>query len=80
MRPPARQVSGLNLLQWTNARNNTALAGRLSADAQAANTVGFNGTPSFLMGTTGHAMKTFSYSSLTDPASFSEAIKRLSQG
>ena len=76
----ARQVTGLNLSQWTNARNETVLAGQLSADAQAANTVGLNGTPSFLIGRTGRTMKTLAYTSLTDPTSFNEAIKQLSRG
>ena len=34
----ARQVRGLDLSRWANARNNTALASQLSVDAQAANT------------------------------------------
>jgi len=76
----ARQVSGLNLSQWTSARNNTALASQLSADAHAANNVDFNGTPSFLIGRTGGALKTFDDTSPTDPTSFNEAIKKLSQG
>ena len=75
----ARQVSGLNLSQWNGDRNETALANRLVADAQAANSVGFNGTPSFSMGRTGAAMEKFEYASLTDPTSFNEAIKKLLQ-
>ena len=76
----ARQVTGLNLAQWTNARANTTLASQLSADAQAASAVGFNGTPSFLLGKTGKTMKTFSYTSVTDPTSFNESIEQLTRG
>ena len=76
----ARQVSGLNLAQWTSDRNETALANQLAADAQAANTDGFNGTPSFLIGRTGGTMRKFDYTSLTDPTSFNGAIKQLLHG
>ena len=80
LRDIARQVTGLNLAQWTNARTNTVLTSQLSADAQAASAVGFNGTPSFLLGTTGKTMRTFDYTSVTDPTSFNETIKQLAQG
>ena len=46
---------------------------------EAANTDGFNGTPSFLIGRTGGTMRKFGYTSLTDPTSFNEAIKQLLQ-
>jgi protein-disulfide isomerase len=76
----ARQVTGLNLAQWTETRANTALVSQLSADAHAASAVGFTGTPSFLLGRTGKTMRTFTYTSLTDPTSFNEAIEHLIQG
>lgn len=76
----ARQLTGLDLAQWNSARASTELAGRLSADAQAAAAAGLNGTPSFLLGRTGTTLRTFSYTSLTDPTSFNEAIKQLAQG
>ncbi len=76
----ARQVTGLNLAQWTTARANTALAAQLAADAQTASDVGFNGTPSFLIGRTGKTMRSFTYTSLTDPTSFNESIRQLTEG
>src|ERR1700689_2536925 len=44
----AKQVPGLDLTQWTSERNDPTLAGQVESDAQAANSDGFNGTPSFL--------------------------------
>jgi protein-disulfide isomerase len=73
----AQQVPGLNLTQWTTDRNNAALNNQLATDAQAANNAGFNGTPSFLVGKTGGKMEKLEYTSLTDPASFNEAIEKL---
>jgi len=49
----------------------------VAADAQAANNEGFNGTPSFLIGTTGGAMKKLGEVSLTEPTGFDEAIESL---
>jgi protein-disulfide isomerase len=75
----ARQITGLNLSQWTNARNDTGLANQLSTDAKAVNNVGLNGTPSFLIGMTGGAMNKLDYASVTDATSFNEAIEKLAQ-
>jgi len=72
----ARQVPGLNLSQWTTDRNEGALLSQLTADAQAANNAGFNGTPSFLLGKTGGSSTKFEAGSLTDPTSFNEAIEK----
>ena len=49
----AQQVPGLNLPNWSAARNDPGLAEQVTADAQAANLEGFTGTPSFLIGKTG---------------------------
>jgi protein-disulfide isomerase len=73
----AKQVPGLNLPQWTSDRNEPALASQIASDAQAANSAGFTGTPSFLIGRSGGAMTKFEYSSLTDPTAFNEAIEKL---
>jgi protein-disulfide isomerase len=73
----AQQIPGLNLTKWTSDRSNAALNNQLAADAQAANNAGFNGTPSFLIGKTGGKMEKLEYTSLTDPASFNEAIEKL---
>ncbi|MCW3027607.1 MAG: hypothetical protein JWN81_818 [Solirubrobacterales bacterium] len=72
----ARQVPGLNFQQWAAARSDPSLANQLVTDAQAARNAGFNGTPAFLLGRTGHALQTFEYSSLTDPSPFEAAIEK----
>ena len=76
----AKQVPGLNLTQWTSDRSEPTFANQVASDAQTANNVGFTGTPSFLIGTTGGAMKKFEYASLTDPTSFNEAIEKQLKG
>jgi protein-disulfide isomerase len=45
----ARQVPGLNLLAWTAARSDAALAGMLTRDAQTVKLEGLTRTPSFLV-------------------------------
>lgn len=71
----AEQVPGLNLSNWSQARNDPSLVSRIEGDAQAANQYGFDGTPSFLIGKTGGALEKLSYTSLTDPASFEAGIE-----
>ncbi|MFI4978108.1 MAG: DsbA family protein [Solirubrobacterales bacterium] len=73
----AQQVPGLNLTKWASDRSDTALAQQVTGDAEAASQNGFTGTPSFLIGKTGGAMKKLEYSSLTDPSSFNSAIEQL---
>lgn len=73
----AQQVPGLNLTSWTAARSDPEFTNSITADAQAANNAGFTGTPSFLIGKTGGAMKKLEYASLTDPSSFDSAIEKL---
>jgi protein-disulfide isomerase len=73
----AQQVPGLSLTTWSAARSSPELANAVTTDAQAANAAGFTGTPSFLIGKTGGAMKKLEYASLTDPASFNAAIESL---
>jgi protein-disulfide isomerase len=72
----AQQVPGLNLTQWTPARNDPALASQVTNDAQVASAQGFTGTPSFLIGKTGGTPQKFEYVSLTDPAAFNSAIEK----
>jgi protein-disulfide isomerase len=72
----ARQA-GLNMATWSADRNKAEYSNQVAADAQAANNQGFNGTPSFLIGTTGGALKKLEYQSLTDPSSFNQAIESL---
>jgi protein-disulfide isomerase len=73
----AQQVPGLNLSDWTAARNDATFTNTIASDAQAANNAGFSGTPSFLIGKTGQPPKKLEYASLTDPASFESAIEKL---
>ena len=70
----AQQVPGLNLATWTSDRTSSQFTNILTADAQAANNAGFNGTPSFLIGKSGQAGQKYEWSSLTDPAGFEAAI------
>jgi len=76
----AQQVPGLNLTKWTSDRNDPELANQVEVDKQAANSQGFTGTPSFLIGKTGGSPQKLEYQSLTEPASFDEAIEKLLKG
>lgn len=73
----AKQVPGLNLSQWMNARSEAALANQVASDGQAANSAGLNGTPEFLIGRSGGAMKQLEPSSLTEAGAFTEAVEKL---
>jgi lysophospholipase L1-like esterase len=73
----AEKITTLDFPQWEAARNNPVpLARQLDADAEAANTAGINGTPSFLIGRTGATMHGFTYNSLSDPRDFDRAVAR----
>jgi protein-disulfide isomerase len=72
----AAQVPGLNLTKWASDRNNAELANQVSTDGQTANSEGFTGTPSFLIGKTGGPAKKLEFSSTTDPTAFNEAIEK----
>jgi protein-disulfide isomerase len=76
----AAQVPGLNLSDWSAARNNPEYANQVISDAQAANRAGFTGTPSFLIAKTGGPTQKLEYASLTDPASFEAAIEKQLKG
>ncbi len=76
----AHQVTGLNLIAWTAARNGADLANRLSSDAQAANNAGLTATPSFLIGKTGGPLLKFKAPSLTNPLFYAFVIERLLKG
>jgi protein-disulfide isomerase len=73
----AAQVPGLNLSQWTSDRGDAALASQVASDEQAANAAGIGGTPGFLVGRSGGAMKQLEPSSFTEAGSFDEAIEKL---
>jgi protein-disulfide isomerase len=67
--------AGVNKSTWMADRKDPAFDNQIATDAQLANTNGFNGTPAFLVGRSGGALKKFEYSSLTDPGSFNQAIE-----
>jgi protein-disulfide isomerase len=70
----ARQAQ-VDQAKWKTDRQNPSYENQVATDQQLANTNGFNGTPSFLIGRSGGALKKFEYSSLTDPTAFNEAIE-----
>ncbi len=70
----AQQVPGLNLAKWTTDRSNPKFEAEIAADQQSANNNSLTGTPSFLIGKSGGALKKYEYSSLEDPKGFEEAI------
>ncbi len=73
----ASQVPALNLTQWTSDRSDPKLAQEVTADAEAAANAGFNGTPSFLIGHSGGAMKKLEYQNPEDPTFINEAVEKL---
>ena len=73
----AQQVPGLDLPNWSAARNDPALAEQVTRDAQAANQQNFTGTPSFLIGKTGGSFSKLENPSLEQPADFESAINKL---
>lgn len=79
LRGLARQVPGLNSAAWLAARSDPTYATQITTDAQAANSAGFTGTPSFQVGRTGGALKKLEYESLTDPAPFEKAVESLAK-
>jgi protein-disulfide isomerase len=75
----AGQVPHLNLSRWAASRNDPALAGQVSSDAQAAASRGLDGTPAFLIGRSGGAASRLEPSSLTSASAFGEAIEKLAK-
>jgi protein-disulfide isomerase len=76
----AQQVPGLNLAAWTAARSDPALAASITSDAQAANSNGFTGTPSFLLGKTGGTLQKFEPNTYTEAGPYNAAIEKLLKG
>jgi len=72
----ASQVPGLNLSKWQSERSNPKYEAEIAADQQAANNNSLTGTPSFLIGKSGGALKKYEYNSLEDPKGFEEAIEK----
>jgi protein-disulfide isomerase len=73
----AQQVPGLNLPDWSSARNDSAYTEQVTHDAQIANAEGFTGTPSFLIGKSGQHMEKLENPNLEEPSSFETAINKL---
>jgi protein-disulfide isomerase len=73
----AQQVPGLNLPNWSAARNDPALAEQVTRDAQLANQQNFTGTPSFLIGKTGGSFTKLENPNLEQPSDFESAINKL---
>jgi protein-disulfide isomerase len=73
----AQQVPGLNLPNWSSARNEPALAEEVKKDAQIVTQEGFTGTPSFLIGKTGGTFTKLESPNLEEPSDFESAINKL---
>lgn len=73
----AQQVPGLNLPNWSAARSDPTYTEQVTHDAQVANTEGFTGTPSFLIGKSGQHMEKLENPNLEEPSSFEAAINKL---
>jgi protein-disulfide isomerase len=73
----AQQVPGLNLPNWSAARNDPAYAEELTRDAQAVTQEGFTGTPSFLLGKSGTKLPQFKPETFTEPSPYEAAINKL---
>jgi protein-disulfide isomerase len=72
----AQQVPGLDAAKWQSDRGTPQFEAEIAADQQSANNNGLTGTPAFLVGKSGGAMKKYEWSSLTDPKGFEEAIAK----
>ena len=70
----ASQIPHLDLPRWATDRKDPELVREIARDAEAAGNAGLTGTPTFLLGASGGAMRTFSP---TGPTSFDAAIEGL---
>lgn len=70
----ASQIPDLDLPRWATERKDPELVREIAGDAEAAGNAGLTGTPSFLLGASGGAMRAFSPSGRT---SFDAAIEGL---
>jgi protein-disulfide isomerase len=73
----AQQVPGLNLPDWSAARNEPALSEQIKHDAQTVTQEGFTGTPSFLIGKSGSTLQPFKPESFTEASAFAPTIEKL---
>jgi protein-disulfide isomerase len=75
----ARDTPGLDIAKWQSERGSSELANQLVTDAQTVSSEGFTGTPSFLIGTTGGALKKLE-ASATETGPFEQAIEAQLKG
>jgi protein-disulfide isomerase len=74
----AQQVPGLNLPNWSAARNDPALSEQITRDAQTVNQEGFTGTPSFLLGkSSATKLPQYKPETYTEAAPYEAAIEKL---
>jgi protein-disulfide isomerase len=73
----AIQIPGLDVTLWLEDRYNPQLADQVESERQGAKRAHFPGTPTFLIGRTGHAMTRFYPRSLASPTQFNETIEDL---
>lgn len=73
----AQQVPGLSLAQWQSDRSDKALEAQVLSDEKAANEIGFNGTPAFMLGKSGATLKPFIPTTLTSASAFEPTIDKL---
>jgi protein-disulfide isomerase len=76
----AAQVPGLKFSKWTSDRGESALANQVETDAQTATDERLEGTPAFLLGHSGGALRRYEPTSYTNPSSFEAAIEKLAKG
>jgi protein-disulfide isomerase len=72
----ASQIPGLNMSAWKSARNDPALVKQVSADAQAGNAAGVQGTPTLIF--VGPKGKTQSPSAVPSYSQLQQAIQQVS--
>jgi protein-disulfide isomerase len=73
----ASQIPGLNVTLWSEDRHDPELATQVAQERQAAKRARFGGTPTFLFGRSGDAMRRFYPRSLTSPTRFNDTIEYL---
>jgi protein-disulfide isomerase len=73
----ARQIPGLNLTLWRNDRFAPQLAAQIAAERSTVIRDHFSGTPTFLIGHSRQSLYKLQPHSLSEPASFDEAIRYL---
>ncbi len=71
------QVPGLNIARWQKDRGEKALENQVYEDERVATKAGFEGTPSFMLGRSGGAMKPFQPADFTESSAFEPAIEKL---